>query len=69
MKKSAEMLHYFGLDCGVVGILQIFYSRAVIQRTIVESPAFLEHGSAEEIVVCAHTNYDPNKQEIGFIFV
>jgi hypothetical protein len=66
MKKSAEVLHYFGLDCGDGGILQIFYSRAV---TIVDSPAFLEHGSAEKIVVCAHTNHDPNKQEIGFIFV
>ena len=35
-----------------VGIL---YSRAVIQRTIVVSPAFLEHGSAEKITVGAHT--------------
>jgi hypothetical protein len=31
-----------------VGIL---YSRAVIQRTIDVSPAFLEHGSAEKIAV------------------
>jgi hypothetical protein len=31
-----------------VGIL---YSRAVIQKTIDVSPAFLEHGSAEKIVV------------------
>jgi hypothetical protein len=28
-----------------VGILQIFYSRAIIQRTIVDFPAFLEHSS------------------------
>ncbi len=40
----------------------------VIQRTIVDFPAFLEHGSAEKIAVCAHTNRDPNKHEIGFIF-
>jgi hypothetical protein len=51
-----------------VGILPIFYSRAIIQRTIVDSPAFLEHGSAEKIAVCAHTNRDLNKQEVGFIF-
>jgi hypothetical protein len=29
----------------------IFHSRAVIQRTIDVSPAFLEHGSAEKIAV------------------
>jgi hypothetical protein len=32
-----------------VGIFQIFYSRAVIQRTIVDSPALLETGLAEKI--------------------
>jgi hypothetical protein len=31
-----------------VGVL---YSRAVIQRTIDVSPAFLEHGSAEKIAI------------------
>jgi hypothetical protein len=41
----------------------------VIQRTIVDFPAFLEHGSAEKIAVCGHTNRDPNKQEVGFSFV
>jgi hypothetical protein len=38
-------------------------------RTIVDFPAFLKHGSAEKIAVCAHTNLDPYKQEVGFIFV
>jgi hypothetical protein len=38
-----------------VGILQILYSQAVIQRTIVDSPAFLDHGLAEKITVCTHT--------------
>jgi hypothetical protein len=51
-------LFWFGL--WDVGILHL---QAVIQRTIVFSPAFLEHGSAEKIAVCAHTNRDPNKQE------
>jgi hypothetical protein len=46
----------------------IFYLRAAIQKTIVDFPAFLEHGSAEKIAVCAHTNRDPNKQEDRFIF-
>ncbi len=45
MKKIAA-LFWFGLqDVG------IFYSWAIIQRTIDVSPAFLEHGSAEKIAV------------------
>jgi hypothetical protein len=55
--------HLFWFGFRVVGILQIFYSRAVIQRTIDVSPAFLEHGSAEKIAVRLHANSDPNKQE------
>jgi hypothetical protein len=31
--------------------------------------AFLEHGSAEKIAFCAHTIRDPNKQEVGLIFI
>jgi hypothetical protein len=61
LKQSAKVLLYFGLDCGFVGFLKIFFSQAVIPRTIVESPAFLEHGLAEKIAVCAHTICDPNK--------
>jgi hypothetical protein len=55
-------LFWFGLRD--VGIL---YWRAVIQRTIDVSPAFLEHGSAEKIAVWVHANYDPipNKREVG----
>jgi hypothetical protein len=60
VEKSAKgLLYFFGLR--VVGFLQIFYSRAVIQRKIVDSPAFLEHGLAEKIAVCAQTTRDPNK--------
>jgi hypothetical protein len=54
LKKSAKGLHYFGLDCGI-----LLTSR---------NPAFLEHGSAEKIAVCTHTNRDLNKQEVGFIY-
>jgi hypothetical protein len=28
--------------------------------------AFLEQGTVVNIAVCAHTNRDPNKQEVGF---
>jgi hypothetical protein len=47
MKKSAKVLLYFGLDCGMLE----FYSQVVIQRTTDVSPAFLEHGLAEKIAV------------------
>jgi hypothetical protein len=65
--RQSAALFWFGLRD--VGILQIFFSRAVIQRTIVDCPAFLEHGSAEKIAVCALTNCDLIKQEVGLIFV
>jgi hypothetical protein len=45
----------------IVGFL---HSQAVISRTIVDFPAFLEHGSVEKIAVCAHTTtHDPNKED------
>ncbi len=52
---------WFGLR--IVGFLQIFYLQAVIQRRIVDSSTYLEHGSAEKIAVCAHTTCDPNKED------
>jgi hypothetical protein len=62
IRQSAALL-WFGLrDVG------IHYSRTVIQRTIDVTPAFLEHGSAEKIVVWAYAYHDPNKQKVGFIF-
>jgi hypothetical protein len=57
--RQSVALFWFGLQ--IVGFLQIFYSQAIIPRTIDESPAFLKHGSAEKIAVCAHTTRDPNK--------
>jgi hypothetical protein len=60
ISQSAALV-WFGLRD--VGILKIFFSRAVIQRTI------LEHGLAERRKRSTHTNRDPNKQEVGFIFV
>ncbi len=69
IKKICQSAALFWFGLREVGILQIFYPRAVIQRTFVDSRAFLEHGSAEKTAVCAHTNPDPNKQEVGFSFV
>jgi hypothetical protein len=63
-KKSAKVLHYFSFGLQDVGILQIFYSQAVLQRTIVDSPPFLEPGLAEKIEVSAHTTRLPIK-EVG----
>jgi hypothetical protein len=40
----------------------ILYLQAAIPRKIVDSPAFLEHGSAEKIAVCGNTTRDPNKE-------
>jgi hypothetical protein len=54
--RQSSPLFWFGLRND--GIL---YIQAAIPRTIVESPAFLEHGSAEKIAVRAHTTRDPNK--------
>jgi hypothetical protein len=46
-EKIRQVLHYFDLDCGILEFLQLFFSQAVIQRTIVDFPAFLETGLAE----------------------
>jgi hypothetical protein len=54
LKKSAEVLLYFGLDCGLLT------SRN--PKNNVDSPAFLEHGMAEKMADCAHTTR-PNKED------
>ncbi len=57
------MLHYFGLDCGMLEFLQMFFSQAVIYRIIVDFPALSETGLAEKISVCVHTTRVPIKKE------
>jgi hypothetical protein len=52
--RQRAALIWFGLRH--VGILQIFYSRAIIHKTIVDFPAFLAHGSAAKIAGCVHTS-------------
>ncbi len=51
---------YFGLDCG---FLQIFFSQAVIQRTIFDFPAFLETGVEEKD--SGLWPYNPWSQQVG----
>jgi hypothetical protein len=62
-EKSTKVLHYFGLDCSMLELIQIFFSQPVIQRTIVDFPAFFGTGLAEKVSVCVHTTRVPNKQE------
>jgi hypothetical protein len=53
IRNSRTALFWFGLrDVGILHSLAVAVSLA-----------FLEHGLAEKIAVCAHTNRDPNKQE------
>jgi hypothetical protein len=61
MKKSAKVLHYPGLDCGMLDFLQIFFLQAVIQRPTVDSRIFRDPGLGENIAVCDHTTRDPKK--------
>jgi hypothetical protein len=60
--RQRASLFWFGLRD--VGTPQIFYSNHK-PLSKVEFPAFLEHGSAEKIAVCAHTKRDPKRQEVG----
>jgi hypothetical protein len=60
-EKICQSAALFWFKLRDVGILQIFYSRAVLQRTIVGSPTFLEPGLEEKIVVCAHITRLPKK--------
>jgi hypothetical protein len=47
--RQSAALFWFGLRD--VGIFQIFYSRAILQRAIVDSPAFLEPGLTEKVMI------------------
>jgi hypothetical protein len=46
------------------GIFQVFFSQAVLQRTIVDYTAFLEPGLAKKIAVCL-CPYNPSAEEVG----
>jgi hypothetical protein len=55
IRQSVALLWFELWDVGIL------YSQAVIQRPIVDFPAFLETGLPEKIAVCDHTTRDPNK--------
>ncbi len=54
---------YLGLDCGMLEFIQIFFSQAVIQRTIVDFSAFLVTGLEEKD--CGLWPYNPGFQQVG----
>ncbi len=54
MKKSTKVLHYFVLDCGMLEFLQIFFSQAVIQRTIVDLPHFGDWFCGKDFGLCTY---------------
>jgi hypothetical protein len=60
MKKKLQSIALFWFGLQDVGVLQIFYSRTIVD---------IFEGLEEKIAVCAQTNRNPNKQEVGFIFV
>ncbi len=66
LKKSCKGQHYFSLDCG---ILAFFKYSPSSKEQLLTFRHFWSNCSAEKIAVCAHTNRDPNKQEVEFIFV
>jgi hypothetical protein len=55
------MLHYFGLDCWG-GFFQTFYSEAVIQRTVVDFPAFLRPVCRKDCGLCP---FNLSAEEVG----
>ncbi len=69
LKRSANGLHYFGLDWIAECWNILLMSRNPKNNNCwLSGMALLEHGSAEKIAVFAYTNRDPNKQEVRFIF-
>jgi hypothetical protein len=69
MKKIRQSVAQFWFGLRDVGVDQIFYSRTVIQRTMLTFPHFWSTVWRKKVAVCAHTNRDPSKQEVGFIFL
>jgi hypothetical protein len=62
MKKSAKVLHYFGLDFILFRFLQIFYSRAVLEKKVQYFPTFFGDWFTEK-EGGLHT-YNPSAEEV-----
>jgi hypothetical protein len=56
--------NYFGLDCGLLGFFfQIFYSRAVLQRSVADfSAIFGDRFDGKDGGLCT---YNPHVEEVG----
>jgi hypothetical protein len=59
IQKSAKVLHYFGLDCGMLEFLK-YYTQAVLQRTI--SRIFRGRFGGKD---CGLGPYNPSAKEVG----
>jgi hypothetical protein len=69
MEKSPKVLDYFGMDCGMLGFFKYSTHKPESKDQLLTFPHFWSTVWRKKIAVCAHTNRDPNKQEVGFIFV
>jgi hypothetical protein len=54
MKKSANLLHYFDLDCRMLEFFKYSIHEPSSKEQFLDSHAFFEPGLAEKIAVCAH---------------
>jgi hypothetical protein len=62
-EKICQGAALFWIGLQDIRILQIFYTRAVLQRTIVDSPAFLEPGfCGKDCGLCPYNLY---AEEVG----
>jgi hypothetical protein len=65
MSQRAAVFFFY---CGMLEIFKYSAHTPSSKEQLLTFPSFLEHGSAKKIAVGAHTNCDPNKQEVGFLF-
>jgi hypothetical protein len=68
VEKIAKRLHYFGLDCGMLEFLKHSTTSGNPKISCRLAGIFGARFGGKD-VVCGHTKPDPNKQEVGFIFV
>ncbi len=69
MKKSAKVLHYTGLACGMLEFLHIFFSQVVIQRAIVDFPAFWRPVWGKRLRFVTMQSLTPTSRMIRCIFL
>jgi hypothetical protein len=62
-EKIRQSVALFVWDYGMLEFLPLFFPQAVIQRTTVDFPAFLETGFCGKDSVCVHITLVLNKKE------